>query len=285
MRNNKQGISFYVKINYLNEEHELLVSFSSTVMQLRQIIITYFKLNQSKYDIYYKNLKLNDNDRRPLSLLFEKDNKPLLFILDKKDILPKTKQKSSLTLYTKMSQAKFYEIVTKFFEYKQLENNAEIKNNIKGMYIISFPNASICTDFQDFYDNYLRIDEENKVPSPKFKTATAEKSKLILPKINNNYYYERHKKDINGNKHNGCDDRKTAINKVILYNSKSDLISEKCIRNGKYRMHNNGKKNNQKSAGARNKNNYKGIYKFPYMNNEEKYYREKFLDKKNWLIY
>ena len=99
MRNNKQGISFYVKINYLNEEHELLVSFSSTVMQLRQIIITYFKLNQSKYYIYYKNLKLNDNDRRPLSLLFEKDKKPLLFILDKKDILPKTKQKSSLTLY------------------------------------------------------------------------------------------------------------------------------------------------------------------------------------------
>ena len=283
MRNNKQGISFFVKINYLNEEHELLVSFSSTVMQLRQIIITYFKLNQSKYDIYYKNLKLNNNDMRPLSLLFEKDNKPLLFILDKKDILPMTKQKSSLTLYTKMPQTKFYEIVTKFFEYKQLENNAEIKNNIKGMYIINFPNASICTDFQEFYDNYLRIDEENKTPSPKFKTAIAEKNRLILPKINNNYYYEKYKKNEKGNKYNGCDDRKKAINKVILYNSKSDLISEKCIRNGKYRMHNNGKKNNQKSAGVRSKNNYKGIYKFPYMNNEEKYYREKFLDKKNWL--
>jgi len=288
MRNNKQGISFFVKINYLNEEHELLVSFSSTVMQLRQIIITYFKLNQSKYDIYYKNLKLNNNDKRPLSLLFEKDNKPLLFILDKKDTLPKTKQKSSLTLFTKMPQTKFYEIVTKFFDYKQQENNAEIKNNIKGMYIINFQNASICTDFQEFYDNYLRIDEENKEPPPKFMTATVEKNRLVLPKINNNYYYEKYKRSKNGksannNEYNGCDDRKIAINKVILYNSKSDLISEKCIRNGKYRMHNNGKKNNLKSVGSRNKNNYKGIYKFPYMNNEEKYYREKFLDKKNWL--
>ena len=48
-------------------------------------------------------------------------------------------------------------------------------------------------------------------------------------------------------------------------------------------MHNYDKNNNPKSIGARNRNNYKGIYKSPYMNDEEKYYREKFLDKKNWL--
>ena len=30
-------------------------------------------------------------------------------------------------------------------------------------------------------------------------------------------------------------------------------------------------------------NNYKGEYKYPYMNEEEKYYRDKYLDKRNWI--
>ena len=30
-------------------------------------------------------------------------------------------------------------------------------------------------------------------------------------------------------------------------------------------------------------NNYKGEFKYPYMNNEQRYQREKYLDKKNWL--
>jgi len=292
MKNNNQNPSFYLKINYQNEEQELLVNFSSTVTQLRQIIFTYFKLNQAKYDIYYKNLKLNNNDIRALSLLFEKDSKPLLFILDKKkDIMPKSKQKSSLTLFTNMPQIKFNEIVTKFFDYKKLDNNAEIKNNIKGMYIISFPNTSICADFQEYYDNYLRINEENKDLSPKYKTATSEENRLVLPKINNNFYYNKNNKNkkdekgksANSYKYNPYDDRRKAINNVILNNTKADIISEKCIRNGKYRMHNYDKNYNQNIFGSRNKNNYKGMYRSPYMNDEEKYYREKFLDKKNWL--
>ena len=118
MSYNRQNINFYLKVNYQNEEHQLLVNFSSTVNQLKQIIITYFKLNQSKYDIYYKNIKLNNNDTRPLSLLFEKDNKPLLLILDsKREALPKSKQKTSLTLFTKMPEIKLNEIIKKFFEY------------------------------------------------------------------------------------------------------------------------------------------------------------------------
>ena len=290
MRDNRQNISFFVKINYKNEEHELLVSFSSTVKELKKIIITYFKLNQSLFDIYYKNLKLNNNDTRPLSLLFEKDNKPLLYILDNKNnnILSKAKQKTSLTLFTNMPEIKMNEIITKFFEYKKLDNDAELKHNIKGMYIINFSKASLCTDFQEFYDNYLRLDEEeSKNNSPaKVKTITAPRNKLILPKINNNYYYNKNKNNKNNenDKYDGINDRKKAINKVILNNSKSDYISEKNIRSGKYRMHNSGKKENKKAISMRNKfNNYKGVYKFPYMNEEEKYFREKYLDKKKWI--
>ena len=286
MKDIRQNISFYIIINYQNEDHELLVSFSSTVKELKKIIITYFKLNQSIFDIYYNNNKLNNDDSRPLSLLFEKDKKPHLFILDSKsNIILKSKQKTSLTLYTNIATSKMNEIITKFYEYKQLENNCEIKNNIKGIYIINFPKASLCADFQEFYDNFLRIDEESKLPSPKkTKTTIEPRSKLILPKIYNNY--NKNKGIENDNKYDGFNDRKKALNKVILKNSKSDYISEKNIRSGKYRMHNSGKNANNKKSGNSMRakfNNYKGEYKYPYMNEEEKYYRDKYLDKKNWI--
>jgi hypothetical protein len=305
MRDNRQNINFYIKVNYQDKEHQLLVSFSSTVKQLKQIIITYFKLNQAIYDIYYKNLKLDSNDMQPLSLLFDKDKKPLLFILEKnkiKDIIPKSKQQTSLTLFTKMPESKLNEILENFFKYKQLENDANIKHTIKDMYIINFTKPSLCADFQEFYDSQLRIEEESKDNSPsssstlKFKTATNPNRKLILPKINLNRNYNQNfqKKEINKSNNNnkffnGLYDRKKALDKVILINSKSDKISDKFIRSGKYRMHHSSsdtkeKNNNQKRSHMRNKfNNYKGVYKYPYMDLEEKYYREKFLDKKNWI--
>ena len=305
MRNNRQNINFYIKIIYEDKEHQLLVSFSSNVKQLRQIIITYFKLNQTLYDIYYKDQRLNNNDIRPLSLLFDKDSKPLLFILEKKkSILPKSKLQTSLTLFTRMTEIKLNEILTNFFKYKNLENDANIKRTMKNMYIVHFTKPSLCADFQEFYDSQLRMEEDeeetkdNQLSSSsktsKFKTATNPKSKLILPKINSNYNYKKdeiHK--INNNKYSGLYDRKKALSKVILNNSKSDLISEKCIRTGKYRMHhsasdttenNNNNNKNKKKISLRSKfNNYKGIYKFPYMALEERYYREKYLDKKNWI--
>ena len=287
MRDNRQNISFYVKVNYQNEDNELLVSFSSTVKELKKIIITYFKINQSIYDIYYKDIKLNNNDIRPLSLLFDKDNKPQLFILNNKnDIFMKSKQKTSLTLYTNMTEIKMNEIITKFLQYKQLENDADLKHNIKGMYIINFSKPSLCADFQEFYDNFIRLEEDSKIASPKkTKTMPIINNKLILPKINNNYLHNRNNKN-EDNKYDGFNDRKKAIKKVILNNSKSDIISDKNIRSGKYRMHNSSKKqeNSKKSISMRKRfNNYKGIYKCPYMNAEEKYYRDKYLDKKNWL--
>ena len=173
-----------------------------------------------------------------------------------------------------MPTSKMNEIIEKFYKYKQLENNCEIKNNIKGIYIINFPKASLCSDFQEFYDNFLRIDEASKLPNPKkTKTTIEPRSKLVLPNIYKNY--NKNKGNENDNKYDGFNDRKKALNKVILKNSKSDYISEKNIRSGKYRMHNSGKKENNKKSGNSMRakfNNYKGEYKYPYMNEEEKYY-------------
>ena len=168
----------------------------------------------------------------------------------------------------------YYIVVEKFFEYKNIKNDADIRNSIKGMYIINFSKASLCSDFKEFYDNYLRIESiqgSNRTePFNKFRN-----DKLILPIIKSNYQYIENE----NNKESKLDDRKKYLKKVILNNSKADSISEKCIRTGKYRLHISDNKN-----GMRKKyNNYKGIYKYPYMNNEEKYQREQYLDKKNWL--
>ena len=96
--------------------------------------MTYFKLNKSQYEIYYKNLKLDNNDSRLLSLFFEKDTKPLLYILDsKKDIIPSNNKQTYLTLFTNISEIKMNEIVEKYFEYKKMKNDADIKNSIKGI--------------------------------------------------------------------------------------------------------------------------------------------------------
>ena len=270
------NISIYIVINYKEKEYQLLVNYSSTVGQLKNIIITYFKLNKVKYEIFYKNIKLDYNDSRHLSQLFEKDTKPLLYILDSKnDILPNLKNQTYLTLFTNISEIKINEIIEKFFEYKNMKNDAIVKNNIKGMYIIKFSKASLCSDFKEFYDNYLRI-ENMEFSNKSDKIPKYRRNKLILPIIRNNYKFQ---KEFEKNKDDKFYDRERYLKKVILNNTKADLISEKCIRTGSYRIHVSSNKNKMRKKF----NNYNGLYKHPYMNNEEKYKREQYLDKKNWL--
>ena len=270
------NINFYIVVNYQNKEYELLVNYASSVSQLKKIIMTYFKLNKSQYEIYYKNLKLDNNDSRLLSLFFEKDTKPLLYILDsKKDIIPSNNKQTYLTLFTNISEIKMNEIVEKYFEYKKMKNDADIKNSIKGMYVINFWKASICSDFKEFYDNYLRLENDENNTSENTSMKKVRKKKLILPKIQSHYKY---KEEYEKNQTIKFQDRKKLLNNVILNNSKADSISEKCIRTGKYRIRIPDNNSMRKKF-----NNYKGLYKYPYMTKEEKYNREKYLDKKNWL--
>ena len=295
--------NFYVVIIYENQEHQLLVNYSSTVSQLKKIIMLYFKLNKAKYEIFYKNIKLENNDIRPLSLIFEKDPKPLLLILDSKnDILPETKKLTYLTLYSNIPSIKLNEIIEKFYEYKNIKNDADIKNPIKGLYIIYFSKASLCSDFKEFYDNYLRLNnldysnnnnnistERIRIKSKTNEIKKFKKNELILPLIKSSYninnksfnkFNKENEKNKNllENKDDKFHDRKKYLDKVILNNSKADMISEKNIRTGKYltrKFHINSLRKKY--------NDYKGIYKQPYMNWDEKCIRERYLDKKNWL--
>jgi hypothetical protein len=266
----------------------------------------YFKLNKAKYEIFYKNIKLENNDIRPLSLIFEKDPKPLLLILDSKnDILPETKKLTYLTLYSNIPFIKLNEIIEKFYEYKNIKNDADIKNPIKGLYIIYFSKASLCSDFKEFYDNYLRLNnldysnnnnnnnnnistERIRIKSKTNEIKKFKKNELILPLIKSSYninnksfnFNKEDEKNKNSleNKDDKFHDRKKYLDKVILNNSKADMISEKNIRTGKYltrKFHINSLRKKY--------NDYKGIYKQPYMNWDEKCIRERYLDKKNWL--
>jgi hypothetical protein len=92
-------------------------------------------------------------------------------------------------------------------------------------------------------------------------------------------------------------DKYIALYKVVKELSKSDLISEKSISSGINKFHHSsmGTLNQSKNMNTKRYNNeyinndkyndepYEGMYNFPFMSQEEKYYREKFLDKKNWL--
>ena len=280
MKDNNNNINFYIVINYQEKEYQLLVNYSSSVSKLKKIITTYFQLNKSNFEIYYKNLKLDINDTRPISLLFEKDPKPILYIFNSKtDILPDSKKQTYLTLFTNITKAKIYEIVEKFFEYKKIKNNADIRNNIKGMYIITFSKASLCSEFKEFYDNYLRLDNfeyQNKTDGIIKKTRN---NKLILPIIKNHDVFKNENESEKNSKDDKFHDVKKYLNKVKLNNSKADLLSEKCIRQRKHLIH----KSENKNSLMKKYNNYKGEFNYPYMNNEQRYQREKYLDKKNWL--
>ena len=280
MKDNNNNINFYIVINYQEKEYQLLVNYSSSVSKLKKIITTYFQLNKSNFEIYYKNLKLDINDTRPISLLFEKDPKPILYIFNSKiDILPDSKKQTYLTLFTNIAKAKIYEIVEKFFEYKKIKNDADIRNNIKGMYIITFSKASLCSEFKEFYDNYLRLDNfeyQNKTDGIIKKTRN---DILILPIIKNHDVFKNENESEKNSKDDKFHDVKKYLNKVKLNNSKADLLSEKCIRQRKHLIH----KSENKNSLMKKYNNYKGEFNYPYMNNEQRYQREKYLDKKNWL--
>ena len=280
MKDNNNNINFYIVINYQEKEYQLLVNYSSSVSKLKKIITTYFQLNKSNFEIYYKNLKLDINDTRPISLLFEKDPKPMLYIFNSKtDILPDSKKQTYLTLFTNITKAKIYEIVEKFFEYKKIKNDADIRNNIKGMYIITFSKASLCSEFKEFYDNYLRLDNfeyQNKTDGIIKKTRNV---KLILPIIKNHDVFKNENESEKNSKDDKFHDVKKYLNKVKLNNSKADLLSEKCIRQRKHLIH----KSQNKNSLMKKYNNYKGEFNYPYMNNEQIFQREKYLDKKNWL--
>jgi hypothetical protein len=174
--NIKKNINYYININFKNRNHLMIIEFETIVSELKEKIYNYFKIDEKRYDLYYKNVKINSNDNRPIALLFQNEIEkyPLLFIINKRKekCFSSMKPIYSITINSNIPIKKFTQILNKFFEYKNCPNNAIIKNNIKGIYEIKFRKSIFATEFKQYFDvNY------NK----KFK-----EDRIILPPINNN---------------------------------------------------------------------------------------------------
>ena len=112
-----------INVNFEKKNHQILINYLIKVGELKQIIFTHFQVDTMNYCLYYKNAKLQFEDNRPLSLFFYNDKKPLLFLLDKKTLLPLKKLTSKITLFTNLKEDKVLKQLINFFHIKNFEKN------------------------------------------------------------------------------------------------------------------------------------------------------------------
>ena len=203
--NNKPNINYYLNLNFKKRNHLMIVEFETLVSKLKQKIYEYFKIDPNRYDLYYKNVKINSNDHRPIALLFQKEieKNPLLFIVDKKmnKSFSSIRPIFSVTINSNISPKKFSQILNKFFEYKKCPNDAVIKNNIKGIYEVKFRKSIFTDEFKQFFDvNYNNRLKNNfdKIVLPniyttinnKYDNKENSKNNLFKNRRNNSVNYE-----------------------------------------------------------------------------------------------
>ena len=206
--NNKPNINYYLNLNFKKRNHLMIVEFETLVSQLKQKIYEYLKIDPNRYDLYYKNVKINSNDHRPIALLFQKEieKNPLLFIVDKKrnKSFSSIKPIFSITINSNSSPKKFGQILNKFYEYKKCPYDAVIKNNIKGIYEVKFRKSIFADEFKQFFD----VNYNNKL---KYNF-----DKIILPNINKAINDEYNNSDNNENVKNSL--LKNRRNNSVNYN-------------------------------------------------------------------
>ena len=241
--NNKPNINYYLNINFKKKNHLMIIEFETLVSKLKQKIFDYFKIDTSRYDLYYKNIKINSNDNRPIALLFQKEiqKNPLLFIVDKRvnKSFSSMKPIFSTNINTNISPKKFSQILNKFFEYKNCPNDAIIKNNLKGIYQVKFRKSIYADEFKQFFD----VNYNNKL---KFNI-----DKITLPSIHNSIENDKN----SGYNKNGNQKKISLENRrnySIAYKNENNELTEEVI-------------------------------PFKYINSDKKYYCDKIIDTKKWL--
>ena len=268
MKNINKNKVYKVKININNKIDEIIISGESLISELRQAILDKYLLGPFNYSIFYKNRKLSMNDFIKVSNLFQDDLNPFLFIVNNNIILPDLQtDHNSIGIISNTNDKKITELLGKFFEYKSLPFNANIKTILKGKYKIKFNKPILANEFMQFYN----LNNDKKL---KLNNNISKFNELKLPKIKKNkfrsissdYIMERNKKD-------------NLINEVIRLNSRDTSITEKSVFSGINLFHNSLSNSKRKYKN----NEYKGVSYLPFLNPDERYYREKLLDKKKWL--
>ena len=232
-----------INVNFEKKNHQILINYLIKVGELKQIIFTHFQVDTMNYCLYYKNAKLQFEDNRPLSLFFYNDKKPLLFLIDKKTIFPFKKPSTKITIFSNLKEEKILKQLIQFFQLKNIPFNAKVDNSINGIYNIHFKNKRIAEDFKFFFEQKKKS-YSNLTTSRKKNYV---KKSLSTDNINRNYEIRK-------------------INKIKLPKIK-----------------NNPKDKTDYSFIKKTKDNYQGMYLFPYMSAEEKYLKEAYEDKVNWI--
>ena len=255
--NNKPNVNYYLNINFKKKNYLMIIEFETLISKLKQKIFDYFRIDQSRYDLYYKNIKLSSNDNRPIALLFQKEiqKNPLLFILDKKmnKSFSSIKPIFSITINCDITPKKFSQILNKFFEYKNCPNDAVIKNNLKGIYEVKFRKSLFTEEFKQFFDvnynNKLKLNFDKIVLPPIHKTIednvdynkNENEKSLLRNRRNNSITYKNEKSGFYDRiipfKYINSDD-KYFCDKII--DTKNWLYKKGFINNtGKYNINNN----------------------------------------------
>ena len=261
MKNINNKKIYKVKININNTIDIITISSDSLISELRQMILDKYLLSPFNYSIFYKNKKLSMNNFQKISSLFYEDNNPFLFIVNDNIFLPSLETaRNSINIISNSNEKKISDLINKFFEYKHLPYNARMKNILKGKYKIMFNKPLLANEFIQFYNITNEKDR-------KYYEVELPKIKKKFRSISSDYIIEKNKKE-------------NFIKKVINSNSRDNYITDKSMRSGVNLFHDSLK---HKKLNKRNRNEYKGEYYLPYLNPDEKYYREKLLDKKNWL--
>ena len=294
-----------LKLSFQNKIYEIPAEKDITAKELRQGIFANLKLNDS-FVLTYKNHKITKNDFTPLNVLFNNDSNPLLFINDNNTILPNLKSTSTISLYSNLSQQKLLNIINLFFLSKNIPFNASIKNSAKGIYNIKFNNQQISSEFLNYYKRKLYIiDKTHENFSIPFTGKNINRQPIRINKTIKLPFVKIKNKNRTIHKNSSKseivsrNDKSLSIYNVIKENSKSDLLSQKIIESGinmfrqsKMRRKDDTKNKKTNSNDIRRRfylnekylnNDYEAEYLGPFMSEEEKYYRDKFLDKKNWI--
>ena len=291
--------SLIVKLSYNNQIYEIPADIETKANELRRYIFSKFNLNNS-FILTYRGKRISKNDFTPLHILFDNDWSPFLFINDNNTILPSIKSSNIVTLNSNLSQQKLLNIINLFFITKNIPFNASIKNSSKGVYNIKFNNSQLSSDFLKYYrtkikkNNYTIERNVSLITEKNINNKPLKINKIMkLPLVNAKKIIN---KTASTNDIISKNDKSISLINVINENTKSDLLSQRIIESG-FNIHRQS--NLKKRDNLRNKkniaikklfinekyldNDYESTYLEPFMNEDEKYYREKFLDKKNWI--
>ena len=269
--NLKYNKKYSFKIFFDNRVDVLKISNDATVPEMTKLIFDKYLLNHFNYSIIYKNKRLSMNDLNQVSYYFDKDPNPFLFIIDNKLTSPDCTQSCSIFLTSNLNERQIYELVAKFFDIKSLPFNANIKLLRNKKYRIRFTRPIYANEFFQYYNIIQSKEIDNKIEIG-----------LRLPKI-------RLKKSISS-KYIEKNSVENSLRNVIKQNHKDSYITEKTVNSGMDIYHPCFLRDKRKIHSVRPRNEiklvkyeYKGVFSLPFLNPDQRYYREKFLDKKKWM--